>query len=300
MLSSPTHCIVGATDLDAVARCLGAFGFTDRQDDVLPASAAARLYGLEGPARQATLGAAGSTGPGWIRVVETRRPAPRVGPYDHGPHAIDLYTRDIEASVALARAAGADCGEITHYTVGPLAIGEVKVVGPDHVVLVFIQVDKRRPSLLDAPDRPLHSELHSAVWTVPAIDAVKPFWTGRAGLPQLLDATIADPEVAAFMHLPRAQSPIRLLVVADPAQRPARLEFIEFPEDPGAPAPPDRPLHAGLYALGFASDDLARDMASLTEVAWSAPVDVSSRGVSIAATTGVAPGGVRVELWQTA
>lgn len=297
MLPSPTHCIVGATDLDAVARFLGTFGFTDRRDDVLAADAATKLYGLPGPARQATLRTAGATGPGWIRVVETWRPAPHVGPYDHGPHAIDLYTRDIEASVALARGAGAECGAITHYTVGPLAIGETKVVGPDHVVLVFIQVDKRRPSRLDAPDPPLHSELHSAVWTVPAIDAVKPFWTGRAGLPQLLDATITDPKVAAFMRLPRAESPIRLLVVADPAQRPARVEFIEFPEDPGHPAPTDRPLHAGLYALGFGSDDVARDMASLPEVAWSVPVAASGVGPNMA-VTGVAPGGVRVELWS--
>jgi hypothetical protein len=298
MLNSPTHCIVGASHLDAACRFLSVFGFNTRTDDLLSWEASATLYGLNGPARQATMRPRGPNGFSWIRVVETPQHAPAVGPYDHGPHAIDLYTRDIVRSVAMARSAGAECGEIAHYAVGPLQIAEAKVVGPSHIVLVFIQVDRRRPSLLDHDEERLHSDLHSAVWTVPSIDAIKAFWTRGLGFTQLLDARIVDPKVASFMQLPRPDSPLRLLVVADAAQRPARVEFIEFPEDQGEPAPVDRPMPAGLYALGFTSSDLGADMSGLPDLSWSAVVPARMAGSPHQVVTGVAPGGVRVELWQ--
>jgi len=298
MLTSPTHAIIGTTNIDRAATFLAAFGYSDRRDDVVSREAAAALYGLDNATRQATVRMPlGGDGPGWIRLVETPLGPHHAGPYDYGPHAIDLYTRDIEQSVAAARAAGAACGPIVHYPVGPLQIGEAKVVGPDHLVVVFIQVDRRRPSLLDHPSAPLHSELHSAVWTVPAIDPVKAFWTEHAGLPQLLDATIASPEVAKFMGLSREDAPIRLLVMADRAQAPARVELLEFPEDPGAQAPADRPMRAGLYALGFTADDVEAAMAALHPVAWGATTDASVDGRRHRAVSGVAPGGVRIELW---
>src|SRR5574341_1444396 len=65
---------------------------------------------------------------------------------DRGPDALDLYTREIARSGALAREAGARVGPVGSYRVGALAVQELKAVGPDGLVLVFLQLERRRPS----------------------------------------------------------------------------------------------------------------------------------------------------------
>lgn len=287
----PTHAVIGTTDLERTIAFLEPFGFRLAWRATLGEGAAGVLYGLDEATEEAALVAPGSTR-GWLRLVRTPHPAPATDTFSLGGHAIDLYGRDVERSRAVAEAAGASCGPIGRYRMGPLAVEELKCVGPDHLTLVVIAVDRRRPSLLDTDASRLHSEVHAAVWTVADTDEALPFWREQAGLQILFDVTVREPEVAKFMGLPRPDTRLRLAVLADADGGAPRFEMIAFPDDPGA-ALPQWPLRAGLHALGAESDDLAATVAALPAVRWGAVADL---GAGALAVTGEAPGGVRLEV----
>lgn len=299
MLSSPSHVVVGCSDLEKMEQFLGNFGFVGAAAPELSLAAAAALYGLEGAAPQRLLSTPGAE-QGWVRLVATSHGARSHGPYDPRPVAIDLYTRDIHRSLEISRRAGAHLGELVEYELGPLAIKEVEVVGPDHLVVVFIQVNQLRPSVLDHdPDR-LHSEVHSVVLAVADADIALPFWTDAA-LTTLIDDKIEGPLISKLMDLPRPNVPIRFILLCDEASRPARLELLEFFEDrvtPGQVTPdgtlPTWPLSGGLHAPGFTVPDLDAAMAALAAADFGDVVQVGDqRGVSA-----VAPGDVRFEIWS--
>jgi hypothetical protein len=280
-----------------MATFLERLGFEVTAEGRLPATAARALYGLDAEAAEVELRMPGAAR-GWIRVVATPHPAAEHQVFARGPHAIDLYTTDMKRSLELAAAAGARCRPAATYKVGPLELTEAKTIGPDGFAVVFIQVARRRPSLLDRePDR-LHSEVHSLVFTVDSVTEALPFWKERAGLSAFLDATIVEPAVCSFMGLPRNDVPLRLAMLADGESRPARLELLEFPQDAG-PSLPTWPLRAGLHAAGFGVTSIEEARRALPGASFGevAEVDtpVHSRTRAVAA---VAPGGVRFELWE--
>ncbi|MEM7587705.1 MAG: hypothetical protein AAF560_30235 [Acidobacteriota bacterium] len=292
MLDSPSHVVVGCSDLEAMEAFLGHFGFISSAAPELPADAASALYGLDRPARQRLLSTPGAE-QGWVRLVATPHAARSFEPYDPRPVAIDLYTRDIHQSLEISRQAGAHCGELVEYELGPLEIQEVEVVGPDQLVVVFIRANQRRPSVLDHdPDR-LHSEVHSVVHAVADADVAMPFWTEAGGLTTLIDARIEGPIISQLMALPRPNVPVRFILMCDAEVRPARLELLQFFEDPGT-ALPNWPLAAGLHGPCFAVEDLDAAIATLPAEFGNIVCVGTQRGVSA-----VAPGGVRFELWST-
>lgn len=292
MLSSPSHAVVGCTDLEATERFLAHFGLEGDPAPGLSATAAISLYGLDRPVAQRILRTAGAD-QGWIRLVETPHHARHHGPYDARPIAIDLYTRDIRQSIEISQPAGAEIRDLVEYALGPIEVKEVEVVGPDHLVVVFIEVNKLRPSVLDRdPDR-LHSEVHSIVFSVQDTAAALPFWTENAGLETLIDSKIEGPMISRLMDLPRDNVPVRFTLLCDADSRPARFELLEFFDDPGDEQP-TLPLAAGLHAPGFTVADLDQAMAALSGADFGAIVTVGGER----AVSALAPGGVRFELWQ--
>ena len=83
------------------------------------------------------------------------------------------------------------------------------------------------------------------------------------------------------------------LLVADLAGRRGDVELEKFFEDPGA-AWPTWPLAGGLHAPGFSVASLEAAMAALPAAEYGAIAELGGQR----AVTGVAPGGVRFELWQ--
>jgi catechol 2,3-dioxygenase-like lactoylglutathione lyase family enzyme len=291
MIIRPTHAVIGTPDLDRAAAFLSAFGFEPSARRPVAPDAAQALYGLDGATAEVALSTPGAER-GGVRLVRTPHRAADRGPFAPGGHAIDLYARDIDRSAAVAAAAGGRCGPIGRYRMGPLAIDELQATGPDHLVVVTIAVDRRRPSVLDVDASRLHSELHAAVWTTVDIDAVLPFWREQVGLQVLLDVTTDEPAVSRFMELPRPDTRLRLTVLADATGGAPRVEFISFPDDPGA-AQPLWPLRAGLHALGVEVDDLEAAMARLPGARWRTAVTLPG---GTRAAAGEAPGGVALEL----
>ena len=294
MLKSPTHITIGVSNLERTARFFQAFGFVRERDVVMGAFAARELYGLPHAANGAFLTMPGAEG-GSIRLVETPGEPLPGGPFDRGPHAVDLYVRDMGRALEVVKNTHADIGPVAAYMVGPMTIKECKCVGPDGLALVLIEVDKRRPSLLDASDQVLFSEVHSAVFVVDSVDASAGFWKA-AGLKVLLDATFAEPSVAEFMHLPRPDTRLRLALFADEAQMPVRLELIEFPDPDGRGAPliDARPLRPGRFVFGFEVDNVAASIAAMPGASYSKTCRIERSAV----VAGTAPGAVAFEVWS--
>jgi len=298
MLGSPTHAVVGANDPAAMADYLSRFGFTLRRAATLPAAAALALYGLDRDLIEIEL-AAPSAGNGWLRIVETPLAPISTGLFAHGPALMDLYTRDIEHSMALAAEGGAHRGPIVGYPVEGLgSVYEARAIGPEGLALGFVMSDERRSSLLDRDEGALHSELHAYVWTVASIDEAVGFWRDAAGMRQLLDSRVADPGISEFMELPRAGVPIRITHLTDESALPVRFELMEFPEDAG-PDAETFPLRPGLSVAAFHVRELGSAMTLLPHATWRAAVRLED-GLhpGAGAVAGLAPGGVRFELWE--
>jgi len=300
MVILPTHAVIGSTQPEAIAVIYGALGFEERRRGVIEAGAARALYGLDAAVGEIVMTVPGSDR-GWLRIVETPHGGPHPGPYDRGPHAIDLYSRGIEASIGAAARAGSPAGPLVDYRIGPFTVREVKTVGPDHVVTVFIEVDARRPSVLDRDPARVNSEVHGIVWIVERVDDAVAFWRDKAGLGVLLDATTREPAVATFMGLPRADAAVRLAVLAEPGVQPPRVEFVEFPEESGGSFA-TWPLRGGLHALGCEVTDLEAAVRQLDGARFGPMTGAAcgADGRRARVVAGLAPGGVRFELWESA
>jgi catechol 2,3-dioxygenase-like lactoylglutathione lyase family enzyme len=292
MLKSPSYVVIGATNLERTARFFQAFGFFRQSDTVIGAFAARELYGLPGAANETRLSMPGAAA-GFIRVIQTPVDPIGSGPFHLGPHAVDLYVRDMAAGLEAAKNTQAEIGPVAAYSVGPMGIKECKCVGPDDLALVLLEVRRRRPSILDANPNALFSEVHSAVYIVDSIEAAAAFWKG-AGLKVLLDATFAEPAVSEFMHLPRPDARLRLAVFSDDEAAPVRLELIEFPDPDGRGAPliEARPLRPGRFVFGFEVDSLDAAHGGLPGAAWSKTCQI---GLDLV-VAGLAPGGVGFEV----
>lgn len=292
MLNSPSFVTIGASNVERTARFFQTFGFFRQSRNSIDSFAARELYGLPGATEEVTLVMPGAAR-GSIRVVGSALESVDAGAFDRGPHAVDLYVRDMDQALEIAKNSHAEIGPVAAYSVGPMRIRECKCVGPDGLALVLIEVDKRRPSVLDTAETILFSEVHSAVSVVESIDAAAPFWKS-AGLSVLLDATFAEPTVAEFMHLPRPDTKLRLALFAEAGQLPIRLEMIEFPdpEARNAPGVQSKPLRPGRFLFGFEVGNVAAAIAALPGADYAKVCRVSG-GL---AATGIAPGGIGFEL----
>jgi catechol 2,3-dioxygenase-like lactoylglutathione lyase family enzyme len=247
-LGSPTHVVIGATDLDTSIDWWSAFGFGVVTENLLDPDVADRLFGLSGEVEQVELRVDEAPG-GAIWLVQTPRRQHSRGSFDAGPHAVEIYTTDMEASLALTADLGAIPGGRLEYLVGNVPLEKVSVFGPDGLVVTFTSFVDRQPSVLDIHPEWLHSEIHSIVSTVRNADTANRFWCEQMGMMIESDSNL-DSGLDALMQLPRGTS-TRMTVLCDEFSNPIRYTFIEFddltPNDragivPTWPLPAARPL----------------------------------------------------------
>lgn len=283
MLPSPRGCIIGSRSLGDAEAFYGALGFEVVSRGTVERDEARALYGVKATLDEMLLGVPGAPS-GQIRLVSTPEPRAGItGPFDAGPYDISFYTRDIEAAAGIFGPLGCHVGPIGVVDLGFLVMRQRKVIAPDGVRVVLIETEKRRDSILDRdPDR-MFSEAHSLVWAVSSIDEAAPFW--REALTQAFDMPVAHPAVSEFLELPRPDVGLRMAGFADAAFSPMRLELMEFPTEPGAPARDDATLRPGLWAMEFQVDDI--------EAAASALAGAQYGKVCAAGVSAIAPGGVR-------
>jgi hypothetical protein len=296
-LESPTHAVIGCSDLGATAGFLTPFGFAVEARGSLPAAAARSLYGADGAAAEWRLAVPGVPR-GYLRLVETRLAARPATTFDPRPFAIDLFTRDVQRSLAVARSGGARCSPIAEHKFGPIVVREAQAHGPDGLVVTLLELAKRRPSVLDAREDLLHSEVHSFVYSVRDSDAAAPFWQERIGLAKVTDAKFGGTSLSVSLGLPEREIAARFLVFTDEGDHPVRVQFLEFLGEGGTPLP-SFPLHPGLHALAFEVGSLAEAMRALDGASFGEPVAAGGGVLGAArAVTASAPGDLRFELWE--
>lgn len=293
MFSSPSGAVVGATNVAAMVRVFEVFGFAPVEESALGARDVKALYGVERELASVLLRMKDADG-GTIRVVGPVAGAPTAGEHDTGAYAFDLYTRDVDASLGLVRAAGYDYGPVGHVELGPLIMEQVTVHGPDGLRLVLIETERRRPSLLDTDSSALHSEGHSLIWAVASVDDAIGFWRGLPGLTIPFDIPVVHPEVNRFMELSGPDVPLRMAMVCDEGVAPMRMELLEFVGKPGRPRD-SWPMYAGLHGPTFQVEDLDAARAVLASRGASVGDVVSTGGRR--GCSALAPGGVRFEVW---
>jgi hypothetical protein len=181
-----------------------------------------------------------------VRIVEADA-GRRLADYDLGPRGLDLYTSNIERSLDVASAAGADVGPVGVVEIGPMVMKQVTVWGPDGIPLVLIENSSRRASLLDDHPDELHSEVHSLVWAVADRDAESVWWEER-GTTKGMDISFDHPAVASFMRLPDPVVELQMVMLANEANDPIRFEILQFSGHDGAVFEPGK---AGIQAVGF-------------------------------------------------
>lgn len=297
MLNSPSHAVIGVSDLRASIEFLSLFGYEETVRSTLPAAASATLYGIDRETRETVMKVPGAE-LGWLRLVDTVIPARSYGTLDSRAFAIDFFSTDLDRSVALAAEAGHHVSHVASYQFGPITIREVEISGPDGLIVTLLESPVKRPTILDRePDR-LHSELHALVWSVTDMDSKLPFWQQTVGFETVTDATFEGEEMAKVLGMPGKTIKARLAVMCDADSNPARLEMIEFLGEPVAEHP-SWPLAAGLHAPAFTVDDLEAAMADLAGATFSKAIEVDTPlHPGARAVTAEAPGHLRFELWQ--
>ncbi len=252
-LGSPTHVVIGTIDLDTSINWWTGLGFGITTENTLDPDVADGLFGLAGEVEQIELRVDEAPG-GAIWLVQTPRRRSREGAFEAGPYAVDLYTTDMEASLALAAELGATPVGRLDYNFDDIAVEQVSVVGPDQSVLVFTQIGVRRPSVLDIHPEWLHSEIHAIISTVRNVETANRFWSEQMGM-TITDANL-DSGLSTLMKLPPAVS-ARITIICDEFINPICYEFIEFggltPDDHAEivqtwPLPAARPLGCFIVA----------------------------------------------------
>ncbi len=247
------HAVVGCHDVDASAGLFEALGFSITDKRTLSSEPAQALYGLADSAIEIVLEVEGAS-TGGLRLVQTPLTPPDFDAYARGGHALDLYTTDMDASVAISRKAGATIGTIADFDFGPVHLRQSMATGPDGVMIVFVEIAHRLPSILDEHPERIHSQLHSVVQAVDDLDAATTWWTEVVGLNLRNRFPINEPAVSEFMGLPRA-TPLAMSVLTDDDVAAPRYELLAYDGEAGG-YQGTRPLRPGGVRPAMTVDDL--------------------------------------------
>ena len=298
ILRSPDHVLIGSNDPETQATFWTAMGFEVVSRTTLCGDLA-RVYGTAEGSREITLAVPGASA-GGIRLVAVEQEQVAMGSWEHGPVAVDLYTRDMDRALALAVSAGATHKGRMVYEFSTMRLEEGKTTGPDGVRLVFISNSTRRPSVLDSDAARLHSEVHSIVNIVASVDTFSAGWANGAGLTVLGYAVIASPGLADLMELPKVVS-ARMGLFCDAAITPIRYEALEFvgldASDPSVLVPqwplrPGQPL--GVFVVEVV--DFNDALFALDSYGFTMEGDVTLTASGTRVAMGVDPCGIRFEL----
>jgi hypothetical protein len=253
MLTSPHHVVMTVANLEAQCGLWEALGFVRGSVVPVPAAAAMTLYGHEGDTRELVLsrpedwtGSHDLTGPnsaalrdpsvdpfptgkpgrGSLRLVETANPGPVRSPFAPGPEALDVYVRDLAATIATAEVSAVSVRPSLTLPLGPITMRQQMLMGVDGARCTLVEIERRRPSLLDSYPDAANSEISSLIIVTANHEVSEAFWLG-AGLRKHSDISLDLEAVSTMMGLPRHE-PVRMTLLGDEAISPMRLEFLQF------------------------------------------------------------------------
>lgn len=290
-----TEVVIGAATTAAVEQFLGLFGLEPVDRPHLDQPAAAQL-GLGPPTGAAVRLATpqAPSGTATVLVVPTGVDgAPPMG-WAHGPRALDIYTTDLDASVAEVRDAGHEVSPEAVLAGGPMRMRQALVTGPEGLPVVLVESTHRRSSICDGADAPRHSELHSVVWCVEDHESELQRWSA-AGWTAGATISFSEPSVSAELGLPESPTPITMTMLSDAEVTPTRLELMTFDDHRGSPPGSNGAVAGGgIMALVMGADDLDASVAAWGSGARFAGEAHTTQGAR--SRVGTTLGGIRIVL----
>jgi hypothetical protein len=306
VLTHPTTAVVGGTDLGRAAAFFGAMGALPYSAPDLSACAAGALYGLDRPLRQIVLRTPGSATT--VRLVETPNAAPPFRALDTGAYGLDIFTRDLDVTMSGVRATGGhNITPLVPYgperTIQPDAPDflnqEVLFQGPDEITVYITDTTvstNEWPTILHTEPRQINSEIVMLCWVVPDNDVERAFWENEAQLVVVGDGYPDNDAMVKLMYHPRP-TPLRCVNLSDAASG-TKMELMSYPEEETTQRP-EWPLVGGFHGAHFEVADLDNTMTALPSASFGEVVVADDGEGERRAVTGVSPGGVRFELWET-
>jgi len=320
-----TEVVVGTGDVAATVAFLEVFDFIEVEKVDIGDGEARDVFGLDtSPGSAVRMASRQRTGSATVLVVPTPNDAPPTVGWERGPRALDVYTRDLDASIAAARSAGFDVSAVGGLSAGPMTMRQAMVHGPHALSLVLVESTHRRSSVCDLTDGPSHSEPHSVVWVVADQIAEREGWVA-AGWAAGNTISFSEPTISDELGLAERPTPITMTMISDADVGPIRLELMTFdghagqgaddgadsgaaerahrggddrdrrgPSASGAPVP--EPIRTGVHAL--AADVVSLDAARAawgTGATFGRTTELTAGSRSCAGTTA---GGVRFVLHQ--
>ncbi len=192
ILSYPRTAVVGATDLTRMAQFCSAFGMLPRKRRTVLSDIARALYGLDQTTEEIEMYTPGSNRT--VRIVQTPHPAVPFAPLTMGPYGVDFFSRDIDLTLDMARAAGGhNFTDLVGYgwdqsvhpgsEDAPKTCNEVLLQGPDEFTVYVTDINKspdRYHSLLDEDPQLVNSELIMLVWVTDPLISRTRFLVARS------------------------------------------------------------------------------------------------------------------------
>lgn len=253
-----TEVVIGANDVAAAVAFFELFGFAPVGEMVIDEAESAALFGLAGPAGATRLAATLRPGSATLLIVSTPLAGSAPTGWSTGPRALDVYTRDLDATMSIARDAGFLISPVGGLSAGPMTMRQAMVHGPGALSVVFVETSHRRSSVLDTHPVASHSEPHSVVWVVSDHAAEVAWWTTGGwttegmwdeGLTAGPTISFSEPSISDELDLAERPTPITMTMLSDTAVGPIRLELMTF-DDHQSPTPAPIPhLEPGLFAM---------------------------------------------------
>jgi catechol 2,3-dioxygenase-like lactoylglutathione lyase family enzyme len=225
MLTSPHHVVLTVANLEAQCGLWEALGFVRGSVADVPTPAALALYGHEGETRELVLSRP-QDWTGSLRLVQTSEPGPVRSPFAPGPEALDVYVRDLATTMAIAEGSAVSVRPSLTLALGPITMRQQMLMGVDGARCTLVEIERRRPSLLDVHPDAATSEVSSLIIVTADHDESEAFWLA-AGLQKHSDISLDLEAVSTMMGLPRHE-PVRMTLLGDEAISPMRLEFLQF------------------------------------------------------------------------
>lgn len=230
-----------------------------------------------------------------VLVVPTAAPSAPVTGWTTGPRALDLYSADLDVSLAAVEAAGLVASPEAVLAGGPMRMRQVLVGGPEGLGVVLVDSTHRRSSVCDLPEAPLHSEPHSVVWCVPDHAGELARWVA-AGWTAGATISFSEPTVSDELGLPERPTPITMTMLSDPDVGSVRVELLSFDDHP---SPVDSEPTSAVASLLVRVDSVGDAVDRWGDgAAFGPPTALPSSGTAVAGTAvaGTTRGGVRLVL----
>ena len=256
--------IIGATQVDGTVAFLELFDFVVVEEVGIDDHFARDVLGLDGvPEGAVRMGSRSRPDSATLLIVATPHAGRAAVDWEPGPRALDVYTVDLDATLAIATAAGFAVSPVGRLAAGPMTMRQSLVSGPGALSVVFVETTHRRSSVLDLEHHGDHSEPHSVVWVVADHPAEVTWWTTggwtsagqwNEGFTAGNTISFTEPSIGDELGLPQRSTPITMTMLSDPTVEPIRLELMTFDDhlESASPAGVDSArslLRSGLFAM---------------------------------------------------